>query len=183
MEFADWHRLFGITLTDYFSDTAYSVELEKDLSLRKQFLDVVIIEKKDGRMPDNLPDGLEDMAAHNLLSYKSFRESFDDWSADELVGHFVNYRKQVSPSLKICCRKRISGCMRSARCFPAKLAKEASLTRVRKGVYDLRWGNQKYTAYRNLSDHKRKTECGMADVQRGQRQRGLRSFALYRQAG
>ncbi len=86
MEFADWHRLFGITLTDYFSDTAYRVELEKDLSLRKQFLDVVIIEKKEGRMPNDLPDGLEDMAAHNLLSYKSFRESFDDWSADELVG-------------------------------------------------------------------------------------------------
>jgi hypothetical protein len=54
--FTDWHKLFGITLTDFFTGTAYTVELEKDLSLKKQFLDVVIIEKKEGKMPDELPD-------------------------------------------------------------------------------------------------------------------------------
>ena len=78
MEFTDWHRLFGITLTDFFTDTAYTVELEKDLSLKKQFLDVVIIEKKEGAMPDELPDGLENMGQHNLISYKSMHEPFDD---------------------------------------------------------------------------------------------------------
>ena len=93
MKFTDWHKLFGITLTDFFTGTAYTVELEKDLSLKKQFLDVVIIEKKEGQMPDELPDGLENMAKHNLISYKSLHEPFDDWSADELIGHFVNYRK------------------------------------------------------------------------------------------
>jgi hypothetical protein len=44
-----WHRLFGLTLTDFFLDSAYEVELEKDLSLKQQLLDVVIIEKKQGR--------------------------------------------------------------------------------------------------------------------------------------
>ena len=58
MKFTDWHKLFGITLTDFFTDTAYTVELEKDLSLKKQFPDIVIIEKKEGQMPDELPDGL-----------------------------------------------------------------------------------------------------------------------------
>ena len=29
MEFTDWHQLFGMTLTDFFADTAYTVELEK----------------------------------------------------------------------------------------------------------------------------------------------------------
>jgi hypothetical protein len=29
-----WHRLFGLALTDFFSDSPYVVELEKDLSLR-----------------------------------------------------------------------------------------------------------------------------------------------------
>ncbi|MFO7639719.1 MAG: hypothetical protein R6X17_00170 [Candidatus Competibacteraceae bacterium] len=28
----DWHRLFGLTLTDVFSDTSWRVELEKDLA-------------------------------------------------------------------------------------------------------------------------------------------------------
>ncbi len=46
----EWHRLFGLTLTDYFTDSSYGVELEKDLSLKQQFLDVVIIEKKNGAL-------------------------------------------------------------------------------------------------------------------------------------
>ncbi|MFP4310055.1 MAG: hypothetical protein ACLFQQ_22815 [Desulfococcaceae bacterium] len=47
-----WHRLFGLTLTDFFLNSAYEVELEKDLSLKQQLLDVVIIEKKGGKTPD-----------------------------------------------------------------------------------------------------------------------------------
>ncbi len=43
-----WHRLFGLTLTDYFHDTVYKVEIEKDLSLKQQLLDVVILERKEG---------------------------------------------------------------------------------------------------------------------------------------
>ena len=58
-----WHRLFGLTLTDLFFNSAYEVELEKDLSLKQQLLDVVIIEKKAGPSPAVLPDGLDDLAA------------------------------------------------------------------------------------------------------------------------
>jgi hypothetical protein len=140
MEFTDWHQLFGMTLTDFFSDTAYTVELEKDLSLKKQLLDVVIIEKKQGRIPDELPDGFENMAEHNLVSYKSLHESFDDWAADELVGHFVNYRKQISPSLNSLLPKENFRLYAVCTRFPQKLEKEAALTQVRDGVYDLRWG-------------------------------------------
>ncbi len=140
MEFTDWHRLLGITLTDFFTDTAYTVELEKDLSMKKQFLDVVIIERKEGRMPDELPDGFENMAKHNLISYKSFRESFDDWSADELIGHFVNYRKQVSPSLKKLLPKEDFRLYAVCTMFPAKLTKQVTFKPVTEGVYDLRWG-------------------------------------------
>jgi len=100
MIITDWHRLFGMALTDYFNDTPYTVELESDLSLKKQFLDAVIIEKGEGLPPAELADGLENMAAHNLISYKSLHEPFDDWAADELTGHYVNYRKQISPTLE-----------------------------------------------------------------------------------
>ena len=44
----NWHRIFGLALTDLFTGSPYIVELEKDLSLKKQFLDVVIIKKTFG---------------------------------------------------------------------------------------------------------------------------------------
>jgi len=142
MEFTDWHKLFGITLTDFFTGTAYTVELEKDLSLKKQFLDVVIIEKKEGQMPDELPDGLENMAKHNLISYKSLHEPFDDWSADELIGHFVNYRKQVSPSLKELLPEEDFRLYAVCTRYPKKSAKKAVLKPVSEGVYDSAWGSR-----------------------------------------
>src|SRR6266851_5536922 len=75
-------------------------ELEKDLSIKKQLLDVVILRKQQGRFAGQLPDGFDDLAIHNLLTFKSYWEALDDWALKELTGHYVNYRKQVSPSLK-----------------------------------------------------------------------------------
>ena len=90
-----WHRLFGLVLSDFFSNTPYSVELERDLSLRQQFLDVIIVRKRAGAIQRPLPDGLDNLSAHNLLSYKSLHEPLDRWALEELIGHFVNYRKQI----------------------------------------------------------------------------------------
>lgn len=91
----DWHRNFGLLLTDFFTDSPYVVELEKDLSLRKHLLDVVIIRKGEGSFTERLPDGLDDLAAHNLITFKSHQETLDDWALKELTGHYVNYRKQL----------------------------------------------------------------------------------------
>src|SRR5262249_18319617 len=96
----DWHRLFGLILTDFFTGSPFVVELEKDLSLKKQLLDVIILRKHPGTFAEPLPDGLEDLAAHNLITFKSHQEALDDWALKELTGHYVNYRKQVSPSLQ-----------------------------------------------------------------------------------
>ena len=95
-----WHRIFGMTLTDFFIDTSYKVEVEKDLSLHKQLLDVVVLEKEEGggAEPEVVPDGLEDLSAHNLITFKSHRQSLNHWAVEELAVHYVNYRKQVSPS-------------------------------------------------------------------------------------
>jgi hypothetical protein len=32
----DWHRLFGLALYDFFTGSPYVVELEKDLSMKRQ---------------------------------------------------------------------------------------------------------------------------------------------------
>jgi hypothetical protein len=74
----DWHRLFGLLLTDFFTDSPFTVEVESDLSVQQQFLDVVIVRRKDGRFVGRLPDGLEDLTEHNLITFKSHREVLDD---------------------------------------------------------------------------------------------------------
>src|SRR5438552_2681879 len=94
----DWHRLFGLMLTDFFSGSPYTVEVERDLSAQQQFLDVVIVRGGRGRLQARLPDGLDDLADHNLVSFKSHCEALDAWAVRELLAHQVAYRKFVSPS-------------------------------------------------------------------------------------
>src|SRR5436305_5922792 len=94
----DWHRLFGLLLTDYFTGSPFVVEVERDLSVQQQLIDVVIVRRRRGRFAGRLPDGLEDLAAHNLITFKSHHEALDPWAMKELVGHYVAYRKLVSPS-------------------------------------------------------------------------------------
>jgi hypothetical protein len=84
----EWHRLFGLTLTAYFTDSAYRVEVEKDISLKQQLWDVVIIEQESGGPLQEPPDDLENLARHNMLKYKSLREPLNGWTLDELVGHY-----------------------------------------------------------------------------------------------
>lgn len=135
----NWHRLFGLMLNQLFKDSPYKVELEKDLSLRQQFLDVVILKREVGVFTGKLPDGLENLSDFNLLSYKSLHEPFDTWTLKELVGHYVNYRKQISPDKKLLPEERFKlygVCTR----FPSKLNARIALKRIKPGVYELLWG-------------------------------------------
>ncbi|NEX17635.1 MAG: hypothetical protein C1943_13660, partial [Halochromatium sp.] len=45
---------------------------------------------------DQRPDGLDDLVAHNLLSYKASGQAYDAWALDELNSHYVTYRKLAS---------------------------------------------------------------------------------------
>jgi len=147
-EQTDWHRLFGITLTDFFSGSNFHVDLEKDLSLQQQYLDVIIIEKDDGQKLVDLPDGLDNLRQHNLLTYKSHQEALDTWALDGLLGHYVNYRKQESPPPKPPTKKKSllpeSDFQLYAVCtrYPHKLAKKHSLETIQDGVYNLSWGSK-----------------------------------------
>jgi hypothetical protein len=147
-----WHRLFGVTLTDLFAGTPWRVELEKELALRSQLLDVVIIEQgAGGERTDavaglELPDGLEGLRAHNLLTYKSQHEALDGWAVEELIGHYVNYRKLLMSASK-------QQALPAAASFqlyavatrhPAKLAAGVQLAATPwPGVFDLHWGTRR----------------------------------------
>jgi hypothetical protein len=133
-----WHRLFGLSLVDFFRGTPVSVELEKDLSLKQQLLDVVLIRKAPGPLPRRLPDGFEELAAHNLVTFKSYQEALDGWALNELVGHYVNYRKQASPSMQELLPESDFHLFAVSVRFPQALARQTALTPVQPGVYEVR---------------------------------------------
>ena len=74
------------TLTDFFTDSPFTVEVERDLSVQQQLLDVVIVRRGRGRFAGRLPDGLEGLRPHNLMTFKSHHEALDAWAMKELVG-------------------------------------------------------------------------------------------------
>ncbi len=138
-----WHRLFGLALTDFFAGSPFTVELEKDLSLKQQMLDVVLLRRQPGEFTGQLPDGLEDLVDYNLLTYKSLREPLDDWAIDELVGHYVNYRKQVVVTPGQLLEQDRFGLYGVSTRFPEKLGSQVSLMPVRNGVYWVTWGTHR----------------------------------------
>src|SRR5437588_11057527 len=135
----DWHRLFGLLLTDFFTNSPFTVEVERDLSQQQQLLDVVVVRRGRGRLNVRLPDGLEGLAAHNLITFKSHREALDDWAVKELVGHYVAYRKLVSPSPSQLLPEDRFGLYAVCARYPHNLAGQVPWRERQAGVYDCRW--------------------------------------------
>ena len=76
-------------MADVVTGLPFHVVLELELSRPKQRLDVAVISLAE-RSPaehswPDLPDGLTDLADHNLVSYKSIRESLTCGGMWELV--------------------------------------------------------------------------------------------------
>src|SRR5438094_7211980 len=136
----DWHRLFGLLLTDFFSGSPFVVEVERDLSVQQQLLDVVILRRGAGRFTGRLPDGLEGLRSHNLMTFKSHHEALDSWAMKELVGADVAYRKLVSPSPSELLPEDQFGLYAVAARFPHNLSSQVPWQRRQPGVYDCRWG-------------------------------------------
>ncbi len=134
----DWHRFFGLVLTDCLTDSPFAVDVERDLS-EQQRLDVAIIRRRRGRLAVRLPDGLEDLAPHNLITFKSHHEALDAWAMKELSSHDVAYRKLVSPSpsqlLPEDHFRLYAVCAR----FPHNLSTQVPWHEVQAGVYDCQW--------------------------------------------
>jgi hypothetical protein len=136
----DWHRLFGLLLIDYFTDSPFTVEVERDLSVQQQFLDVLVVRRGRGRFAGRLPDGLEGLVPHNLITFKSHHEALDSWAVKELIGHSVAYRKLVSPSPSDLLPEDHFGLYAVCARLPHNLAGQVPWQRLHAGVYDCRWG-------------------------------------------
>ncbi|MCS7044974.1 MAG: hypothetical protein NZO58_01330 [Gemmataceae bacterium] len=136
----NWHRLFGLLLSEHLHGSPYVVELEKDLSHRQQWLDIVVVRRGEGALSRPMPDGLDRLHDHNLITFKSFRETLDDWALKELTGHYVNYRKQVSGRGRLVPEESFglyAVCARTPRELFSVVATQAE----RRGVYVCRRGS------------------------------------------
>ncbi len=136
----DWHRLFGLVLIDLFTNSPFKVELELDLSTRKQLLDVAVVRKDEGEFSGKLPDGLEDLTKHNLITYKSMREPLDSWTLEELIAYFVNYRKQAVEERESLPPSESFRLYAVSTRFPKKLSNEVKLVPQSKGIYQVYFG-------------------------------------------
>src|SRR5204863_8202510 len=76
------------------------------------------------------------MAAHNLVTFKSHHEALDEWALWELVGHFVNYRKQSSPALDELLPLDDFRLLAVSARFPQSLARRVELSKVSAGAYE-----------------------------------------------
>src|SRR5579862_6621451 len=94
-----WHRFFAMSWEDFFAGLPVTVEREKDLSVKQQMLDLLLIHRQGGPLECRLPDGFDDLGSYNLVTFKSHQEKLSAWALLELAGHYVNLRKQVSPSM------------------------------------------------------------------------------------
>src|SRR5262249_1377800 len=102
---------------------------------------VVIVRRGRGRFVGRLPDGLDGLAAHNLISFKSHREALDDWAVRELLAHYVAYRKLVSPSPSDLLPVGHFRLFAVVARFPHNLVGTQVPWQERQpGVYDCRWG-------------------------------------------
>ena len=84
----DWHRLFGLLLTDFFTDSPFAVELEKDLSLAQQFLDVVILRKGKVIACDSTA-GIQSNIEHSTLE-RTFMHLVEDVDAEKITRDIIN---------------------------------------------------------------------------------------------
>lgn len=137
----EWHRIFGLLLADFLRDSPFEVDLEKDVSLQQQLLDVIIIRREPGEFDRRLPDGLNELAAHNLITFKSHHQSLEAWSLDELLGLYVAYRKLVSGTKQLLPEVDFQLFAVSAR-YPENLARNKKLIEEHEGVYTVEWGSR-----------------------------------------
>ena len=94
------------------------------------------------KLPDDLPDGLENLGPYNLITYKSHQDTLDDFAIYELCGHYVNYRKKISPSFdQLLPAEDFRLYAVSAR-YPQNLASQVDFENAEQGVYNVRWGSR-----------------------------------------
>ena len=139
--YRQWHRWFGLLLTDHLTD------LPVHRRGRKGPVAAPVATARRGRrasparpLPRPLPDGLNDFVAHNLITFKSFQEPLDDWALKELTGRLADSPQAGQPAQGGLFPEADFRFVRRRR-YPRDLfSQRAEATFVQDGVYDLHRG-------------------------------------------
>jgi hypothetical protein len=92
------HRLVGMLLYPIFRRLRYMTEVEVDLAQQKQLVDITVVYKDDILPPTHpLPpifwQVFGTLNEYNLITFKSYSESFNAQALEELYGHLTNFCK------------------------------------------------------------------------------------------
>ncbi|KPA09437.1 hypothetical protein MHK_010353, partial [Candidatus Magnetomorum sp. HK-1] len=93
-----WHRLLAMVLDPMFKKLGFDTTPEVDLSRKKQLIDLIVVEKSDikadfTKLPKEFWVEFDDLNTHNLITFKTYSESFNPAALEELWGHYCNYLK------------------------------------------------------------------------------------------
>jgi hypothetical protein len=95
-----FHRLFGLSWVDFFEGSDVSVEMELDLSMKQQFIDLVITWNGDKPLPRRLPDGFDNFGRFNLVTFKSSARVMIWYNMAENI--IVRIRRTLAQYFMIC---------------------------------------------------------------------------------
>ena len=105
----NWHRGLDMALKPLFQRKGFDSMPELDVSQKEQIIDIVTVRRMSESelqelrqdsssiyaepIPDVYWEVFETFNDYNLISFKSYSESFNGFSLMEFYGHFVNYCK------------------------------------------------------------------------------------------
>jgi len=98
-----WHRLIGLILRPLFTAFGFETEIEVDLSIKEQLVDIIVVRKnktpKHSGLPKEYWEIFNNFNEHNLISFKSYSESFNVKSILEVTHYLISYCKvyRVNP--------------------------------------------------------------------------------------
>jgi len=92
----DYHRIAGLALAPVLSRLGYTTEVEVDVSFQRQLIDIIAVQRVQ-QVAQTLPpiywQVFDELNEHNLISFKSYSESFNGQALEEFYGHLTNYCK------------------------------------------------------------------------------------------
>lgn len=93
----DWHQFFGMVFAHQTVHLPYTLEVDYNVDRTEQLIDI-LLRKDDPNAPQPvLPDGMENLRIHNLLTFKSFQETLDLFTVRELLLYGLLYQKMQAP--------------------------------------------------------------------------------------
>ncbi len=94
-----WHQLFGLSWQDFFEGTPASVEVERDMSQRQQFLDLELYQQEALPMPLTLAE-LRRQTEKEILAKTPPKEGLEGLTADDVL-------KALTPELRAALLQRL----------------------------------------------------------------------------